>query len=303
MSSVDREKSLQQDGDGVFCDSSPQVRASVIHAAGAGFLPANSRRQVSPHEAVLAPALYLRPELGEGAEFCAAANVDVDLFLERVGIVSGCANVFDVIPELFEAFTAVIEDDHAVAGVASWAPEKPGLMAAEGWGQAVGAAEEVDGTGLAVVLGEDAAVPTVVDGKVVPRYGGFGDDLLPSELVCVPLRQRGSGVIVFHYGQLHGEMLRVGEEAVGRKNRHGHGSEVCAEGEQGNYNRGFQPRATRGNVFRRVSFSSFDGGFNDDCACGQQHGIYRGEIVILSVKNEEDGEAGEVTPAEHPVRL
>src|ERR1700728_1718372 len=119
----------------------------------------------------------MRPELGEGAEFCAAADVDVDLFFQRVGIVGGLANVFDVIEEALEILPAVVENDHAVAGVAARSPEKPGLSAAEGAGQAVAAAEEVDGAGLSVVLGEDAAgfIFALVWRQAVPGYCGLGD--------------------------------------------------------------------------------------------------------------------------------
>ena len=80
---------------------------------------------------MLVPALYLRPEVGEGSEFRAAADVDVDLLFQSVGIIGGSADILDVVPELFEAFSAIVENDHAVAGVAARSPEKPGLVAAE----------------------------------------------------------------------------------------------------------------------------------------------------------------------------
>ena len=75
-----------------------------------------------------------------------------------------------MLPELFEAFPTVIEDDHAVARVALRSPKEPRLMAAERAGQAVAAADKVDGSGLAVVLREDAAgfVFTLIGGKAIP---------------------------------------------------------------------------------------------------------------------------------------
>jgi hypothetical protein len=81
---------------------------------------------------VLAPALHFRPELGESAEFRTLAKEDVDLFFQSVGVVSGCAHVLHLFPEAFENLSAVVKDDHAVAGVATRAPEEPGLVAAEG---------------------------------------------------------------------------------------------------------------------------------------------------------------------------
>ena len=116
----------------------------------------------------LAPAFHSRPELGEGAEFRTLAKEDVDLFFQGVGVVSRRAHVLHVFPEAFESFFAVIEDDHAVAGVATRAPEEPGLVAAEGRREAVAATKEIDGAGLAVVLGEDAAVVALLSGDAIP---------------------------------------------------------------------------------------------------------------------------------------
>src|SRR6202167_6657487 len=167
----------------------------------------DSRGRLSPHNHLLAPAFYLRPEFREGAEFWAAADVDVDLFFEGIGIVGGLADIFDAGPELFEALAAVVEDDQTIAGVTARSPDKPGLMATDGTGQGVAAGEEVDGASLAVVLGEDAAgfVFALIRGQAVPGDGGFGDDFFPAELVGVPLRQRRAGVAVFHDRQFEGK--------------------------------------------------------------------------------------------------
>src|ERR1700679_1098388 len=148
-----------------------------------------------------APALQAWPELGEGAEFCAAADVDINLFFQSVGIVGGLADVFDVSEEAFEIFPAVAENGHAVSRGPARSPENPSLMSAERAGQAVAAAEEVDGAGLAVVLGEDSAVFifALVWRQAVPGYCGLGDDFFPAELVGVPLGQRRAGVVVLHY--------------------------------------------------------------------------------------------------------
>src|SRR4030088_1654613 len=58
-------------------------------------------RVSAPHE-LLAPFFYLWPEAGQGAELCAFADEDIDLFLQRVGIVGGRPNVIYLLPESFE---------------------------------------------------------------------------------------------------------------------------------------------------------------------------------------------------------
>src|SRR5580700_8431027 len=144
------------------------------------------------------------------------AKEDVDLLFQRVGIVRRGADVFHVLPELFQNLFAVVEDDHAIAGVAARAPEKPGLMAAKRWRETLAGAEEIDGAGLAVVLGEDATVVAFGGGNAVPGDSGFIDDFFPAKLVGVPLWQRGASVRVFHDWELEGEIFRVGEEVVRR---------------------------------------------------------------------------------------
>jgi hypothetical protein len=72
-------------------------------------------------------------------------------------------------------------------------PEVVGLMAAERVRETVARTEEVNGAGLSVVLSEDAAIVALVCGDAIPGLSGFGDDLLPAELVRVPLRQSCAG--------------------------------------------------------------------------------------------------------------
>src|SRR5271155_4349592 len=112
-----------------------------------------------------------------------------------------------MLKEFFEALSTVVEHDHAVAGIAARSPEPPGLVPTERARQTVLAPKEVDGTGLAIVLREDGAVGPVGRWNAVPGFGCFGDDLLPSELIGIPLRQRGASVGVFHHWQLKGEMF------------------------------------------------------------------------------------------------
>src|SRR5437879_5960224 len=179
----------------------------------------------------LAPSLQFLPQLGEGSEFRAFAKENVDLFFQRVGVVSRCANVLHVFPETFENLSSVVQDNHAVAGVAARAPQKISLMAAEGWRQSGAAAKEIDGAGLAVVLGEDAAARALRGRDSIPGDSSFIDDFFPAELVRVPLRQGGPGVGVFHYRELERKIFRVSQKAVRRKNRHHHRSKVCSAGQ------------------------------------------------------------------------
>ena len=44
---------------------------------------------------------------------------------------------------------------------------------------------------------------------------------------------------VFHDGEFEGEIFRVGEEAVRRKNRHHHWGEMCAADQQDECDGGF----------------------------------------------------------------
>ena len=218
----------------------------------------------------LPPALHFRPELGKGAEFRTLAKEDVDLFFQSVGVLSGRAHILHVFPEAFENLSAVVKDDHAVSGVATRAPEEPGLVAAEGRREAVAAAEEIDGAGLAVVLGEDAAIVALVDGDAIPSDSSFVSDLFPAELVGVPLRQCGPGVGVFHDRELEGEIFCVGEKAVRGKNRHHHRGKVCAAGQQGECNGRFQPLAAGAGILATINR-----GLNRDGSGRQQHGINR----------------------------
>lgn len=165
----------------------------------------------------LAPTLQFWPPLGQSAEFRTPAQEHVDLFFESVGVVSRRAYVLHMLPQAFENLSAVVEDDHAVPGVATRAPEEPGLVTAEGRWEAVAATEEIDGPSLAIVLGEDAAVVALLGWDAIPSDRSFVGDFFPAELVGVPLRQCGPCVGVFHDGELEGEILCVCEKTVRRR--------------------------------------------------------------------------------------
>src|SRR5207244_1449649 len=160
----------------------------------------------------LAPVLHFWPEPVEGAEFRTFAKEDVNLFFQRVGVVSRCSHILYVFPEALENLRPVVEDNHAVAGIATWSPEEPGLVAAEGRGESLAATKEIDSAGLAIVLGEDAAVMALINGDAIPGDSSFINNFFPAELVGVPLRQRGPGVRVFDDRKLERELFWVGVE-------------------------------------------------------------------------------------------
>src|SRR5215469_9764256 len=131
----------------------------------------------------LTPALHPWPKLCEGTELFTLAKKDIDSSLQSPGIVSGRAHILHVFPQMFQNRFTIVEDDHAVTGIAPRAPEKPALVTAEGRRQARSPAIEIDGPCLAIVLGEDAAVVALFHGNAIPGQSGFVHDLLPAELV------------------------------------------------------------------------------------------------------------------------
>src|ERR1700730_12428864 len=121
-----------------------------------------------------APALHRGPELGERAKFWSLADVDVDVTFQRIGIVRGPTDILDVLPEFFERFFVVVQNNHAIALISPRPPQEVGLMAAQGRVQAIAATQEIDGASLAVILGEDAAIAALRRTETVPGLRGFG---------------------------------------------------------------------------------------------------------------------------------
>ncbi len=128
------------------------------------------------------PFLHTRPNRGKGPKFGTAANEDRDLALQRIRIVGGLAQVFDVLEEAFENFPGIIQYDHTITGIASRAPQEIGLVAAECGGKSVTAAKEIDGARLSVVLCEDATPRAFLWRELGVRLIDFSDYLFPSEL-------------------------------------------------------------------------------------------------------------------------
>src|SRR5690242_15316207 len=118
-------------------------------------------------------------------------------------------------------------------------------MAAQCPGQAVAASEKINRAGLAVILREDSAIATLFRCELVPRLRGSRDNLVPPELICVPLRQRGALVLVFHDRQFERQTLCVDQEVVGRKNGDCNWREVGTSCKQYDDDRRSEPRTNR----------------------------------------------------------
>src|ERR1700730_865841 len=71
----------------------------------------------------LAPPFQLGPEFSEGTELGSLADEDGDFFFQGIRIVRRSAHRFDLLPESFKNFYLVIQDDHAISGVALRSPE------------------------------------------------------------------------------------------------------------------------------------------------------------------------------------
>jgi hypothetical protein len=101
-------------------------------------------------------------------------------------------------------------------------------VSAECRGQAIAATEEVDSTGLAIVLGENGAVGAMGRRDLVPRQGSLVNDFLPTKLIGIPLREHRSLVSVLHDGKFEGQTLGVADKAIGRQDRNGDRQQVPA---------------------------------------------------------------------------
>ena len=101
----------------------------------------------------------------------------------------GPSNKLHFVPKVFQIFLSLIQDDHAVARIAARPPEPEGAVAADRRGQSLALVEEIDGSGFRIELAEDAAVLALGSRDAASGERSFVGDLLPSELIGVPLRQ------------------------------------------------------------------------------------------------------------------
>src|SRR5947207_2113304 len=116
-----------------------------------------------------------------------------------------------------QSFFVVIENDEAVAGVASWTPQVVGLVAAESGGKAVAWSEEINRAGLAEVLGKDSTIFSLRGSKPRPGLRGCGHDLFPAELISVVLGKGGPHMTVLGAGGLQRGLVHVDDEALDRQ--------------------------------------------------------------------------------------
>src|SRR5215471_10904227 len=239
-----------------------------------------------------APALKVRPQVGPGIKFFPFADEDWNLLFKRPIVWCRRADVLHIIPITLQYLFAVVEDDHAIAGVVVRAPDPIGAVAAHGPGEAFTAAEEVDRAGLPVVLRKDAAVRALGCGDTVPGHCRLVGNLLPPKLIRVPLRQCCSGVVMLIYRKLHRQGPRIREELVGSENWNGDGHQVEAIDRDHYRDHRLQPCATRGKLAR----------VKCDRTGGKQHWVDRRQVVVLAVLQINDGVAHQVTPAEDAIR-
>src|SRR5689334_10329889 len=111
--------------------------------------------------------------------------------LVRHGVwVRDAGDLLDAGETRLELLLAAGHDNDTLAGIATGSPEKVALMPADGGRQAVFRTEQVDGTGLPVILAEDRGFGPDVRREAVVHARDSGRHLLPAELVGKNLRQR-----------------------------------------------------------------------------------------------------------------
>src|SRR5258708_39998352 len=101
-------------------------------------------------------------------------------------------------------------------------PRKMGVGAAEGRWKAVAGGEEVNGSGLAVILSENAAPCAFLLRELDVSLIDFGDNLFPSELISKVLREDCAHVAVLPAGHLERQLLHIENALLHGENRHNH---------------------------------------------------------------------------------
>src|SRR5579864_8010669 len=212
--------------------------------------------------------------------------------LERIRIVDRSAHVIHVLEQIFEHFFAVIKNYQALSRIPAWPPNPITAVAADGFRQAVFMAKEVDSARLAIVLGENAAVTAFVGIEAIPRDGCFSGDLVPTELVGVPLWQNRTRVRVFHDRQLERQLFHVSDEVIGREDGNRNRRNIRSHDKQSYNYCPLQP----------CSPWLIEPRFNRHRTGREQHRINRREVVNLSMQREEDSVTDQITPAEDSIR-
>src|ERR1700688_3123204 len=91
-------------------------------------------------------------------------------------------------------------------------------MSAQRGRQAIFWTEEIDGPGLSIILGHNAAILALIHGNFVPGDDDLIHNFVPTELVGVVLRKCGPHVAVLASRQLDGQPLHVSYELLNGQN-------------------------------------------------------------------------------------
>src|SRR5579864_834179 len=169
----------------------------------------------APHASV--PVLHQRPDFVQGP-LEAAAIIDVEMLVRHgVGVINA-GDFLNVGKPRLEVILPPSHDDHTFAGVPTRPPEEVVLMRADGGRQAVFRTEQVDGSGLAVILAEDRGFRSDLRREVVIDARDGRRHLLPAKLVGKELRQRAEPVS-FDRGRREMQRPGIPDVRLGRQNR------------------------------------------------------------------------------------
>ena len=160
-------------------------------------------------------------------------------------------------------------------------------MSAEGGRQAVFGSQEIDGSGLAVILRHDAAIFSLISWDLVPGDDNLIDNLVPAKLVGVVLGQDDAHVTVLAARKLDGQPLHVRDELVDREDGNSERRERGSPGEEEDREKRLEPALAR----------CINGRVNHDGAGGEVGGIDGSKIIILAFEHDEDSKADEVGPS------
>src|SRR5580698_11162988 len=122
----------------------------------------------------------------------------------------------------------IVENDQTIAGISARTPQPPGLMSAERRRQPVFRSEEIDGSGLPVVLRDDSAIFAFIGWNFVPRNRDLIHNLIPAELVGIVLRKHSPHVTVLSMRHLDGQSLHITFKVLNRQNRNYQRRKRCA---------------------------------------------------------------------------
>src|SRR5215211_6868684 len=129
--------------------------------------------------------LYLRPYLLEG-DFGVPSYVHREVVLVRHTVLAvDRVRLLNVLERRFETAKGNTNGDNYLAGTVPGSPEVVVVVPADGLGKIVPWAEEINGPGLSVVAGEDAAFGPLFHREILVDPGNGCHHVLPAEPVSV----------------------------------------------------------------------------------------------------------------------